>query len=233
MRFSIPNWIKELVEQVNQTGGEGMPGLLRHFPLAMRIGLLLVDDIDGLFATNLTNLAEQHEVAQRESQSQADRLKSLRYPELTGKNWKAELHAWMQEVLVVFLGFHVEVPEPPSLNRAQRRLLKKYKFWLFFVPAIGEEKYPEHFVKLDWNRFLSGADVTPLPLAGRWVAFEVIDKPNYQDGKYPDDQLMAAVGIDTRFAHPHSGKGEGDDDDLMQDILPKVGNILAPLGGET
>ncbi len=177
------------------------------------------------------NLVDQHEVAQREQQSQADRLKTLRYPSLAGKNWKAELHTWMQEILDAFLGFHVEVPEPPSLNRAQRRLLKKYKFWLFFVPAIGEDKYPEHFIKLDWNRFLSGANVAPLPLAGRWVAFETIYKPNYWEGRYPDDQLMAAVEIDSRFAHPHSNKGEGDD--LLECILPKVAEVLKSLDGET
>ncbi|MBI5794182.1 hypothetical protein HZA87_03820 [Candidatus Uhrbacteria bacterium] len=228
MRFSIPAWLKELVDQVNQSGGEGMPGLLRRFPLFNRLGLLI--DHDGFF-TDLTALIDRYEASERKQQSQAERLKGLKYPNLQGKNWKAELHTWMQEVLDAFLGFHVEVPEPPSLNRAQRRLLMKYKLWLFFVPMIEESQCPKHMVRLDWNKYLKGADVRPLPLPGRWIAFEVIRKPNYQDGRYPNDQLMADVGSDTRFAHPHSDKGEGDD--LMQDTLPKVTKILASLGGET
>ncbi|TAL49805.1 hypothetical protein EPN81_04650 [Patescibacteria group bacterium] len=226
---TIPVWLKDLIDKYNLHGDDaGVVGMLNHFAFVMRIGQLLVST--PTFSHELTAFVETHERKFNEAQTQIDQLKTLRYPELTGKNWKAELHAWMQEVLDAFLDFHVDVPVPPNLNRAQRRLLKKYKLWLFFVPAISEDQYPEHIVKLDRDRYLPSANVTSLPLPGRWIAWEVIKKPNYQDGRYPDDQLMTAVDIDTRFAHPHSQKGEGDD--LMEDILPKVATVLKSLGGE-
>ncbi|MBI4437578.1 hypothetical protein HY631_01365 [Candidatus Uhrbacteria bacterium] len=225
---TIPVWLKDLIDKFNVHGDDaGVAGVLNNFPLVMRAGRLLMGT--SVFLSDLTALIDRYEASEREGQTKVERLKGLKYPSLTGKNWRADLHTWMQEVLDAFLGFHVDVPEPPSLNRAQRRLMMKYKLWLFFVPAIGEDKYPEHFVKFDWNRFLSGVPATALPLPGRWIALEVIQKPNYQDGRYPNDQLMADIGITTRFAHPHSGKGEGDD--LMEDILPKVAEVLQSLGG--
>lgn len=232
MRFSFPNWVKELIEQVNATGGEGVPGLLRHFPLVNRLGLLV--DRDG-FLADLNALVESHEAAVRESQSMAERLKSLKYPSLTGRNWKTELHTWMQTVYNVLHELEgspkFEVPEPPDFNRAQRRLMAKFNLGLFFVPAWDEKQFPESWVKPNWTRFLQGTDIQHIELPGCWIAFEMIQKPNYQDGVYPDDRLIQAISLDSRFNHPHSGKGESDD--LVKDILPKAAAILAPLGGTT
>lgn len=222
MAFSIPGWMKELTDQVNKTGGEGVPGLLRHFQLFNHIGLM-VDK--GSFLSDLTSLVEGYGGTERGSQTRDERLKTLQCPDFVGKNWRAELHVWTKEVMNAFLGFHVEVPEPPDLDQNQRGLLKKYGFKLFFVPAIFERQFPSHMVMLDSTRFLR-LDVTAqvLPLPGKWVAFETIRKPNCQEGRYPDDQLMEDIRVETRFNHPYSGKGGGDD--LVGHILPKVANVL-------
>lgn len=225
----ISKWLKKLIDRANgPDGGEGADGIVDSWDLFLRAGRLVRQ---AGFIPDLTALVERFEATERESQSQEDRLKMLRYPNLMGKNWKSALHAWMQEVMDAFLGFHVDVPEPLTLNRNQRRLLKKYGLWLFFVPAVEESLYPTHMIKLDWNRCLSGTGVQPLSLPGCWIAFEIIQKPNYEDGKYPDDKLMVEIGMETRFVHPYSDKGEGDD--LVVDILPKAAKELAPLGGTT
>ena len=233
MQFSIPSWVKELVSQVNRTGGEGMPTIVKYFDLFNHAGVLGARG-EG-FLLELTEIVEREEAELSRRQSHSDHLKSLKYPSLTGKDWKAQLHTWMQ---TIFDALHemegspkTELPEPPDFNRAQRRLMAKFKLGLFFVPAWKEKDYPKSFVKPDWKRYLSGADVTPLPLLGRWIAFEVIQKPNYQDGVYPDDRLMVTIGLKTRFSHPHSEKGEGDD--LVADILPKVSGVFKPLGGNS
>ncbi|MFA4845019.1 MAG: hypothetical protein WC654_00465 [Patescibacteria group bacterium] len=226
MRFSIPAWVKELVDQVNQTGGDGFPGLLRHFSVFNRLGQLV--DRDG-FLTDLNALIDHHEAQVAEQATAADRLLSLRPPNLMTKTWREDLHSWMQTVMDAFLGFHVEIPEPPMLNRSQRRSLVKYGFRLFFVPAIEENQYPKHMVKPNWGKYLAVAQIERVPLPGKWVAIETIGKPNYQDGKYPDDKLMADTGIASRFNHPVSDKGEGDD--IVLDFLPKVAKILGPLPG--
>lgn len=241
-KFSYPSWAGDLQSRVNQTGGAGMPAIVQEFDLFNRAGIVVADSVDSVdFLNEFDLLVERYEGEIRTRQSLAERLKTLRYPNLLGKNWKAELHVWMQDILDGFLGYsgtdnpgstrRVIVPEPPNLNRAQRRLLNKYQLWLFFVPAIDESEYPDHMVKLGWNRSLSGADVESLPLPDAWIAFEVIRKPNYQDGVYPDDRLVADIGLQTRFSHPHSDKGEGDD--LMEDLLPTAATVFKPLGGQT
>jgi hypothetical protein len=226
--FSYPSWSRDFQDRVTTTGGAGMPGIVQNFELFNRAGTVAAS-VD--FLNEFGMLVQRHEAFNRAERSLAERLKTRRYPNLMWNGWKAELHDWMQKLLDAFLGFHVEVPEPPDLNRAQRRLLKKYQLWLFFVPALEESQYPGHMIKPDWQRYLSGVDVKPPLLPGAWVAFEVIRKPNYQDGAYPDDGLAQEIGLNTRFAHPHSGKGEGDD--LMEDLLLKVSKVFNPLGGTT
>ena len=224
MKYSIPSWMKELTDQVNRTGGEGMPGVLQNFGLINRAGRLLSQEP---FLTDFSELVERHEAELSERQVQTEGLSALSYPKLTGsgsKNWRKQLHTWMQTILDAFLGFSVEVPEPPALNRTQRRALKKYGFMVLYVPALDEIRYPEHMIRSAWGQYF----IERIPLSGQWVAFEMIVKPDYSD-VYPSDQLMADIGIKTRFAHPHSGKGEGDD---IVDILPKIARKLSLKDGQ-
>ena len=218
--------MKALTDQVNQTGGAGMPGVLQNFPLVNRVGLLLHEDD---FLKDLSVLVDRHEAGLIKKESQAERLAKLSYPKLTGsgsKNWRTQLHGWMQTVLDAFLGFNVEIPEPPALNRTQRRAFSKYGLMPLYIPAITEAQYPAHMIKPAWGKYLTEVhQIQRITLPGQWVAYEVIEKPNYQDGVYPSDKLMEDIGIATRFAHPYSGKDEGDD--IIKDILPKIAGKLA------
>jgi len=230
----ISSWVKKMIERVNgQDGEDGAEIIVDQWPLMLRLARFIRDR--KTFLPELTALVERHEADLWESQGLVDRLKNLKYPSLTGKNWKSQLHTWMQ---MVYDALHelersprIVVPEPPELNRSQRRLLNRYRLRLFYVPAWSEEEFPKEFVKLVWKDYLKTSCIQRIALPGIWVAFETIRKPNYEDGEYPDDRLVADIGLDTRFNHPHLGKGEGDD--LVEDILPKVARLLEPLDGQT
>ena len=215
---TIPVWLKDLFDKHNATGDEvGIAGVLNHYPLVMRVGRLLLGA--PAFLEELTALIVRHEPPVEEKPALG------RMPTDFTK-----LHAWMERALTEFLGFEVMVPEPPTFNQRQRRLLKKMKLRVIFLPDESDEKLAALKVKSNWSRYLTVDNIERIALPGKWVAYEVIPKPNYGDGKYADDKLMAAIGLDSRFNHPHSGKGEGDD--LEGDILPKVAAVLAPLGGK-
>ena len=222
----ISLWMKKLIDRVNVPGGEdGADTLMDHWPLMLSASRLIRDE--DSFLTDFSELVERHEAELSERQVQTEGLSALSYPKLTGsgsKNWRKQLHTWMQTILDAFLGFSVEVPEPPALNRTQRRALKKYGFMVLYVPALDEIRYPEHMIRSAWGQYF----IERIPLSGQWVAFEMIVKPDYSD-VYPSDQLMADIGIKTRFAHPHSGKGEGDD---IVDILPKIARKLSLKDGQ-
>jgi hypothetical protein len=192
----IPVILKDFIDRVNASGGKGLPGLVAHFALFDRAGKLAADP---QFLQKLEELVEEHE-------PQADRERDPR--------------GWMQEALSAFLGFLVEVPEPPKLNRKQTRALKKYGFIMVFIPAIGEAQYPEHAVKPAWSQYLNEQEIERIPLAGRWVAIETIRKPDWQEKAYPDDRLIADIGLKSRFANPFDGEKEGDD--IVTDLLPKI-----------
>jgi hypothetical protein len=175
---TIPVWIKDLIDRNNaqlELADRGVPGLLTHFPLVMRICALLGRPE---FLAELTGFVEKHEAAATPAKA------PWRNPRL-----------WMQGVLTVFLGFPVEVPPPPRLNRAQTRALKRYNIRLFFVPAIGEARYPARVVKPDWGKYLKQSETLRIPLPGRWVAFDVTRKPDYTDRVYPNDRLAADLGL--------------------------------------
>ncbi|MEK7620264.1 MAG: hypothetical protein AAB413_03445 [Patescibacteria group bacterium] len=166
-----------------------------------------------------------------------ERMKSLRYPKLTGREWKLHLHAWMQTVYDTLQELDgspkVHVPEPPDFNRAQRRLMKRFQLMLFFVPAWEEKDYPKSFVKPNWRRYIPGATTDPrIGLPGRWIAYEVIRKPDFPRHIRQDDRLLDAIGLDSRLGHPFSGDPEADDN-LLSDILPMAMEVLNPLGGTT
>jgi len=113
------------------------------------------------------------------------------------------LHKWMQGVYDdLFKGTHfiIEVPPPPVLTAKQRQSLQKYAFRLFFVPPIRQDEYPPSFIPPVWEHFLDTEKIDFHPLSGRWVAVEVIPKPDYLDPyHYPNDKLSEDLGIKTRF----------------------------------
>jgi hypothetical protein len=230
----ISNWIKKLIDRVNgQDGDDGAEILVDRWPLMLRLARLVRDT--STFLSDLTELVERNEAAMHKHSDLITRLATLRYPNLAGKDWKQEIHTWMQTVYDALHELEgspkVVVPEPPNFNRGQRRLMRKFKLGLFFVPAWEENNYPKSWVMPNWSQFASGADIQHIPLCEGWIIFEMIQKPNCQDGVYPDDKLMVPLQLQTRFNHPHSDKGEGDD--LVGDILPKVFEVFKPLGGTT
>lgn len=230
----ISNWVKKLIDRVNgQNGEDGAEVIVDRWPLMLRLARLIRGT--DTFLPDLTALVERHEEAIRKSQSLVERLATLKYPSLTGKDWKQELHTWMQAVYDALHELedspNVVVHEPPDFNCAQRQLMQKFNLGLFFIPAWQEKDYPNGFVKPAWMKYLSGDDIQHIKLQKGWVAFEMIHKPNYQDDVYPGDKLMETLGLQTRFNHPHSDKGEGDD--LVGDILPLASEVFKPLGGTT
>lgn len=197
-RYSYPAWDKDLQERVNATGGAGMPGIVRFFNEFNRAGQL-VDRPE--FMAELRILLERFQPRSE------------------------NLCEWMTEALEAFLGFPVEVPDPSSPGKRQRNRLEKYGYRPFFIPAITEDQYPERAVRYTWDRYLDTNQVERIPLAGEWVWVEVITKPKYSAGVYPNDQLITDIGLETRFRHPHSGKGEGDD--IVGDLIPKIAKRLS------
>ncbi len=140
-----------------------------------------------------------------------------------------KLRSWMERALTEFLGFEVTVPAPPMFSQRQRRLLKKMKLRVIFLPYLPDHELKALKLMPVWGVNLTVDNIERIALPGKWVAYEVIAKPNF-DEEYADDQLMVAISINSRFHHPYSGMGK--DDDLEEDILPKVAAILAPLGGK-
>lgn len=146
-----------------------------------------------------------------------------------------KLRAWMERALTDFLGFSVELPEPPSFDERQRGLLKEMKLLVIFMPGATEHEQLQ--VRSPWNKEMMRVltriyrnTSVHLVASGKWVAYEVIPKPNYSEGKYADDKLMEAIGLDTRFDRAHSDTVWVNT--LEDDILPKVAVVLAPLKGK-
>lgn len=204
--MSFPNWLKKLIDRVNADGDDGIPGIIDHLPLFQRAGKLVGQ-------TGFIPAFEAFVAGCEKSALQPAKAASTR-----------GLRVWMQDALSEFLGFAVKVPEPPKLNRRQTRAFRKYGFRLFFLPAIGEDRYPAHIIKPAWGKYLDVGQIERIPLPSRWVPVETIVKPDWSAGHYPDDRLMRDIGLSTRFGHPHSGKGEGDD--IVEDILPKIAGKL-------
>lgn len=212
---TFPAWFRKFMDRLIADGDEGWANIVDHLPLVQRIGVLLSSPT---FFDELTALVARHEPSVDEKPA------LCRMPTDFTK-----LHSWMERTLTEFLGFEVMVPAPPTFNQRQRRLLKKMKLRVIFLPDESDERLAALKVKPNWCKYLTVDHIQRIPLPGKWVAYEVIAKPNFGDGKYADDKLMAAIGLYSRFNHPYSGKGEGDD--LEEDILPKVAAVLAPLGG--
>lgn len=214
-KFSYPAWDKDLQDRVNATGGEGMPGIVQNFALFNRAGVLATTNPQ--FLEKLIAAVDWEEAISRSAKVFFDRMPSD----------IQKLGQWMEHALSQFLGFPVKVPEPPKLNRRQTRAFRKYGLRLFYVPAITEDQYPDHMVKPDWNRFLSGKQVERIPLPGRWIAFETIKKPDYIDKVYPYDRLMdtISVSVASRFDHKYFDR-EGGSFDIHTGFLPKIAKIL-------
>ncbi len=246
MAATVPVWLKDLIDKHNAVDGRGIHGLLDHWPQVSMLGSLLRDvpgtaeRLDALIEQGIQDLANK---IQREMMGCSEVgdvivcLGTYEYPALSGrgsKEWRDQLHCWMQ---AVYDSMHliedspkVLVPEPPSLNQKQRRAFSKYKLMLVYIPAWEEYEYPESFVKPFWGQYLDERQVQRIPLPGRWVAIETIAKPDYKEGVYQDDRLMVDIEVQTRFLHPHSGKGEGDD--IEEDLLSKIASRLALKGGQ-
>lgn len=229
----ISNRVKKLIDRVNgHDGEEGADGIVDFWGLFLRAGRL-VRDTD--FISDLTALVERGEAARQARGRVASSVsRSFDLPNLLNDDWRTELCAWMQNI---YDSLHelegspkVKVPEVPNFTVAQRQLIVKFNLGLFFIPAWGEKQFPRSFVKFNWTR-LHYFKIERFPLKGLWIAFEMVKKPNRLVGAYPDDVLMEAISVCSRFDHPHSGKSDGYT--LVEDILPKAVAIFASLGGTT
>jgi len=115
-----------------------------------------------------------------------------------GYDEMVDVGVWMQNVYRD-LGVEVVVPPAPKFTERQLRSFRRFTFRLFFVPAIGEDKYPASFVKPNWDQSLKAAQIFRKLLPGKWVAVETIGKPNSQSGDYHEDRLAEAMNIRSRF----------------------------------
>lgn len=200
--MNIPVVLKDLIDRVNATGGKGLSGIVTSFALFNRAGSLVADPI---FMEKFESLVEDHE------------------PKV-GR--EANLRGWMEEVLAAFLGFKVEVPEPPKLNRKQSRALKKYGFRMFFIPAITEEQYPEHIVTPEWG-FGEYCNLERIPLPGRWIAIETIERQDVDDDSREDDVLMPDIKVESRFGRPCTGNRFPEErGSVVDEVLPLVSRRL-------
>lgn len=131
----------------------------------------------------------------------------------------AELRDWMQGVYDE-LGIKVRVPMPPRLIKRRVKLLTRYGFRLFYVPALIEAAYPASFVKPAWGRYLTESAIERIALRGGWIAIETIAKPDYTEAVYPYDSLMQAIHKGTRFATSY--------DDLTNEggALKQIADVL-------
>jgi len=138
--------------------------------------------------------------------------------------------AFWREALTEYFRFPVEIPSPPDYDRKQDTALTRYGFLPMFLPAISEDRFPDGALRPNLNGSGIVSDVIePMPLQGRWVAVETIDKlerdeEHTRENEYLKDALMAEIGIESRLNHPYSGRHEGDD--VVEDFLPKVAEKL-------
>ncbi len=199
MSGTFPVWTKKLIDRVNAHGDQGITDILDHLPLFQRAGVLM---------SELCFLEEFEAFINKFERN----LKKLHGPGIMPYDL-GELREWMGRALSMFLGFQVEVPEPPKLNRRQRHNLQEYGFSLFFIPAITEDQYPVHIVKPDWSRVESDK-AERIPLLGKWVAFEC------------QIRLVEELGFRSRLGVPYI-KGLGVEmDDVAFDLLPMISKKL-------
>ena len=116
----------------------------------------------------------------------------------------ATLPACMQKVYDTagFKGPKIVVPPLPRITDKQIAALTRFGMRLFYVPAIGEDAYPDTFVKPVWDKYLTGAQIERRKLPGKWIAVETIPKCNWTDPQgYAggNDPVAAALGLTSRF----------------------------------
>jgi len=161
--------MKDLIDRVNTTGGEGMPGIIKYFELFNKAGML-----------------SRSEPFREEFAKLLDRC-SAEYGPMPADN--AQLREWMERALSEFLGFAVPAPFPlPRFTQDQWIFMERYSLRPFFFPSINPERYPSHLKR--WMNLNNVSLLNRLP--GKWIVCEV------RAGTI-DDPIMAQCGIPQYF----------------------------------
>ncbi len=128
----------------------------------------------------------------------------------------ATVQSWMQMVYGAagFKGSRIVVPELPRITDKQKAALARFRQLMLFIPAKGEDSYPDSFVKPAWDKHLTASEIERRPLPGKWVAVETIANCDWNDPKgygNGNDPVVSALGLKSRFSispdDHHSRKG--------------------------
>lgn len=116
----------------------------------------------------------------------------------------ATLQVWMQGVYdkAGFKGPRIVVSPLPRISDKQKAALARFGMRLFFIPSVGEDAYPDSFVKPIWGKYLDASQIERRTLPGRWIAVETIACPNWddpQDYGGGSDPVASALKLETRF----------------------------------
>lgn len=101
-----------------------------------------------------------------------------------------------------FKGSRLVVPAVSRLTKKQIASLRRFRMGLFFIPSIGEDEYPDNFIKPVWGKYLDSSKIERRQLPGRWVAVETISKCDWNDPQgygNGEDPIAVALKIATRF----------------------------------
>ncbi|MDO8505726.1 MAG: hypothetical protein Q7S48_04070 [bacterium] len=114
------------------------------------------------------------------------------------------LREWMQGVYdeAGFKGQKIVVSPLPRISDKQKAALARFGMSLFYIPSIGEDEYPDSFLKPAWGKYLTESEIQRRPLPGKWIAVETIAKCDWNDSKgygNGNDQVASALGLKSRF----------------------------------
>ena len=115
----------------------------------------------------------------------------------------ANLQSWMQTVYDG-AGFKtpIVVPPLPCISKKQIAALTRFGLEMFYLPAIGEDAYPDDWVKPAWGKYLTVIQIERKPLPGKWIAVETIAKCDWNDPQGyggGSDPVASALRLTKRF----------------------------------
>ena len=97
----------------------------------------------------------------------------------------------------------IVVPPLPRITDKQKTALARFGLEMFYLPAIGEDAYPNDWVKPAWGKYLTMSNIQRRALPGKWIAVETIAKCDWNDPVGyggGNDPVTAALRLAKRFA---------------------------------
>lgn len=207
----LPGWALKLHENVGRFSSAGLTGLVDHAGVTNGLGEMLArGEVNPERVKEFLDGLRKPAVAEAATRRQPDLFNQIRviWDEITPQNFWGGL-VWPGTIgEQVMRDRKIIVPPFPRLKqKTMEAITGGLGTWMpIFLPnGLTEEDYPESFIKPDWGKRLTVANIQRRPLPGRWVLVETIQKPDYTDLKgygNGNDPLAQAIGLPFRFEIP-------------------------------